>query len=252
VKWIFYSLVLLSSASACATPTCNIDHTDDIAIITYHYDGDTVKLKDSRKVRLVGINTPEVEHKRKKSQLYASKARDFLKTLLPEGSPVRLRYAKQKKDHYGRTLAHLFDMQGKNIQAELITHGFATTLIVPPNTWQAECYHQLEKVAISRNTGIWSLQPYKPVTVSELNHKKKGFQIIKGQITRIGESRNNLWLNMGRDFSIRIQKDDLQYFKRYEPASLKGRFVTVQGWLQKRKGQYRMQLRHPLALTLDK
>ncbi len=42
------------------------------------YDGDTVLLTDGRKIRLVGINTPEIEHPRQAAQAGGGAALQWL------------------------------------------------------------------------------------------------------------------------------------------------------------------------------
>ena len=45
------------------------------------YDGDTVKIKDGKKVRLLGINTPELHHPDLPVQKYAVEAHYHLRLL---------------------------------------------------------------------------------------------------------------------------------------------------------------------------
>ena len=61
------------------------------------------------KIRLYGINTPEIYGVKKDSEEYekGKQASDFVKELLPPGSEVTLRTYKDRKEKYGRYLAEL-------------------------------------------------------------------------------------------------------------------------------------------------
>lgn len=69
------------------------------------YDGDTITLrgKDNAKVRLLAMDTPEVQDK----EPYALEARDFVAKYLLK-KPIYLVFEGQEKDRYGRFLAHVY------------------------------------------------------------------------------------------------------------------------------------------------
>lgn len=71
------------------------------------YDGDTVVLEDGRKIRFLGINTPEVQHRDKQADAGGDEAKRWLTDQL-KNTKVRLEVGTEKTDKYGRTLAHLF------------------------------------------------------------------------------------------------------------------------------------------------
>lgn len=69
------------------------------------FDGDTIKLTDRRIVRLAGIDSPEMDHGKKKPQYYAREAMEHL-AHLTHGKEVRLvAVDAQGKDRYGRIVA---------------------------------------------------------------------------------------------------------------------------------------------------
>ena len=76
-------LLLALSVGVPAEESCPAGPTiDEIAIVTYVYDGDTVKLSDGRSLRIVGIDTPEIGRNDRPSQPYAEAARRMLRELL--------------------------------------------------------------------------------------------------------------------------------------------------------------------------
>ena len=84
-------------------------------------DGDTLRLVDGRSIRLIGINTPELGRKGRSDEPYAMQARRRLQALVDASDGrVGLLPGEQRKDRYGRTLAHLYDAQGRNLEAQLL------------------------------------------------------------------------------------------------------------------------------------
>ncbi len=94
--------------------------------VVYCYDGDTLKLADGRKVRLAGIDTPEVAHKGEPAQLYAQEAADLLRRLT-QGKDVRLRAATTEgsRDHYSRVLADVQLEDGSSVNLQMVRAGAA-------------------------------------------------------------------------------------------------------------------------------
>ena len=91
--------------------------TDEFVKIDRIIDGDTI-VSNGTSIRLLGINTPE------KKEKYYPEAKDFLeKEVL--NKTVLLRYGKDKKDKYGRTLAYVFSVSEENINLKLIQQGLA-------------------------------------------------------------------------------------------------------------------------------
>jgi len=79
-------------------------------------DGDTFAIENTS-VRLLGINTPE------RGELYYQEAKEFLEELILNET-VNLKYGKDKRDKYGRTLAYIY-INRENINLKLIEEGLA-------------------------------------------------------------------------------------------------------------------------------
>jgi endonuclease YncB( thermonuclease family) len=79
------------------------------------YDGDTLTLTDRRRVRFLGIDTPEVKEK----QPFAEEAKQYTKTLC-DRKEIFLVYGDKREDHYGRVLAHIYVKIGDGERAEYL------------------------------------------------------------------------------------------------------------------------------------
>jgi endonuclease YncB( thermonuclease family) len=188
--------------------------------IAYVYDGDTVKIEDGRRLRFIGINTPELGHQGQASQPLAEAARTDLENLLNNhASTLLLQHGKQKIDRYGRLLAHAFLENGENIAAHLLRKGLATTTVIPPNSWGARCYQQIENTARNAKRGLWTLPGYRSHTAESLAPDSSGFRIINGQVTASRRTRHNLWLKLDGPLSVQIPRLDQEKRKPVKTES---------------------------------
>ncbi len=251
IRTAVLAAALLLSVPAPAAPQCPPDRIDAQARVKHVLDGDTIELDDGRRLRLIGLNTPEIGHDGAPSEPFAIEARDHLQRLLAgHGNRIALRYDRERTDNYQRTLAHLFLADGTSITAELLEQGLGAVLVVPPNVWNAPCYQQAERRAQARQQGIWALPSYQPVRSDTLRPYARGFRVVKGRVERIGGNAKSIWLHLTGPLALRIDREDLPYFDSFRPDMLQGRTVVARGWLYTQKDGLRMQVRHPAALEV--
>jgi endonuclease YncB( thermonuclease family) len=107
------------------------------AVVSCVIDGDTIKLEGGEKVRLVGINAPELHSSDPVERMRAERAREFVDNFCPPGSEVGLNVDDlEPRDRYGRTLALVYvrvDGLWMNLNAELLRRGLAEVLFLPPS-----------------------------------------------------------------------------------------------------------------------
>lgn len=249
-----FALLLLGSSAAgtlqLAGGHCHAGPLDEQVVSAYVYDGDTLQLQDGRRVRLVGIDTPEIGHRGNPSQPLAEAARQAVQRLAGRGTRLGLQYDRQRHDHYGRLLAHVFLASGTNLQALLLVQGFGTALVMPPDLRYLECYKAAEAQARENRLGIWSLPRYQPLAAQQLPRSARGFHVVTGVVQRVGLSRSSVWLDLSPGFALRIPRQDLRYFTAYDPTRLRGRRVRAHGWISRRRGELRMTVRHPADLEV--
>jgi len=212
-------------------------------------------------VRLIGINTPEMGYRGRSAEPFAKQAKLDLELLLHELKPdevkVGLQYGAEGKDRYGRTLAHVYLQDGRNIEAEILSKGLAAQIVVPPNLGHRDCYRDAEFDARSKQVGVWS-SLYQPMPVEKLPRDSKGFRIITGRVINVSESKQSIWINFPRlanenlkeGVAVRIPRKDLAYFRTLDPMKLKNRKIIVRGWLYTYKKQLIMQVRHPSSIEI--
>ncbi len=211
------------------------------------FDGDTLLLADGTRVRLAGVDTPELDHAGGAHQPDAENARNLLRRLIGKsGDRVRLRPAESGRDHYGRLLAHVYDEAGVSIQQSLLEAGLAAAYVRPPNLLNRRCYRAAERLARDRGRAIWRRLP---LSAAALSDEANGFVVLSGQVQKTRQSRKSVWLDLEGTVSVRIARADLAGFPLAYASLPPGSRVEVRGWLHAYRGRLRIRVRHPDDLT---
>lgn len=124
-------------------------------------DGDTIVLEGGERVRLIGVDTPELHHPAKPVQYFAHEAK--VRTVaLAQGRRVGLEYDHQRHDRYGRTLAYVFLPDGTLLNLRLIEegYGFAYTKYPFRPDYMAR-FRSAERVARTQSRGLWAGREYR-------------------------------------------------------------------------------------------
>ena len=241
-------------------------------------DAHTLKLDNGRELRLASVlppfpppnNAPGPFQTRQTHPTWQplQQTEDALRKLTT-GRSVQLAFGRQKTDRYGRYMAQLFvlpedaaGMRGRQwptdrgiidgkdrlwVQAWLVAKGLARAYDL---TGAENCLSGLleyEREARASKTGLWSHAAYRirdATKSGELSSLIGSYQVVEGRILWQGGSRNRIYLNFGenwrRDFTVGI---DRQHSRAFEKAGLplrhlKGRRISVRGWVERRGGPY--------------
>jgi micrococcal nuclease len=124
------------------------------ARVTKVTDGDTIWLSDIGKVRLIGIDTPEVYGQ---VECYGHRASEFARRTLPLGTRVRYRLGVEQRDRYGRALAYVWLPDGRMFNELLAARGYAQPLTIPPNVEFAGRFVRAARRARDRRLGLWGV-----------------------------------------------------------------------------------------------
>lgn len=91
------------------------------------YDGDTFETQTGQRIRLLGIDAPEVAHGVKPAEPYSRESTDWLRELV-DGSVVTIEEGVVATDRYGRTLAWVFLPDGRLVSELALATGNARLL----------------------------------------------------------------------------------------------------------------------------
>jgi micrococcal nuclease len=123
------------------------------ATVTKNTDGDTLRLSGIGRVRLIGVDTPEVYGG---VECYGHEASAFTERVLPPGTPVRYRLGVDPRDRYGRALAYVWLRDGRFFNLMLVQRGYAQVLTIPPNVDYADRFREAQRRARQAERGLWS------------------------------------------------------------------------------------------------
>ena len=111
---------------AIGTPVvCYSAATKESAHVKQVYDGDTVLLEDGRKVRYLGINSPEYQ------EPFYLKAKRFNESLVLNRE-ITLEFDRERTDAYGRLLAYVY-VENQMVNARLMQEGLAHAFFIGPS-----------------------------------------------------------------------------------------------------------------------
>lgn len=134
------------------SPTSQVNQEE--VLVKRVVDGDTIELEDGRKVRYIGIDTPELKDTREKVQCFGEEAAEFNKKLV-EGKRVRLEKDVSETDKFGRLLRYVF-IGNVFVNDHLVRQGYASVATFPPDVKYQEQFRQAQKEARENNRGLWS------------------------------------------------------------------------------------------------
>ena len=140
--------------------------SEAVAMTVEHvHDGDTLFLQTAQanalvattdvvKVRLLGIDTPEVGDS---VECFGDQATEQLRTLLPDGSRTWITADQDPTDRYGRSLFYLWTDDGAFVNYELVARGAAESLMIAPNDAYYPMLRAAEDAARAAGAGMWSV-----------------------------------------------------------------------------------------------
>ena len=159
LKRFTLTLILVLLASGGTSPAADADSLRDK--VRWVDDGDTIVVAGGERVRYLGINTPEVAHKDEPGEPFGDEAKAFNKKLV-QGRWINLELAEQQRDPYGRLLAYVFLADGTFVNGELVRQGYAHLLRKQPKLRYWERLLALQRQALKKKKGMWSLPVVKP------------------------------------------------------------------------------------------
>jgi endonuclease YncB( thermonuclease family) len=159
---------MLLPAGACAVarrqPSAPARPPDGVSIappavvpVTSVVDGDTIHVRyrgRDERVRLIGMDTPEIAHGREPAECFADSAAAYTRDRL-QGRTVTLRFDVRLRDPYGRLLAYVY-LGHELVNLSLVRLGYADDDRVPPDTGMAGTFADAERTARAAGVGMWS------------------------------------------------------------------------------------------------
>jgi len=251
-------LLGVSTATAANWPVGESDNPDcadplavETATIQRITDGDTVVLTDNRRVRLIGINTPELNDADEQLRKAALAAQNTLQSLLPDNEPVLLYTGTESHDRHNRLLAHVVRKADQlAVAAVLLKQGHAMHIAVAPNNLCATHFARLETIARTQQLGLWKIgEDVHSTKAASISKKSRGFKLITGTVTQVQTGTKHTQLLIDDNFALKVRKKLANKLNSDGALlALIGKQVEIRGWLSGRKNKKSLWLQHPANL----
>lgn len=235
VPGVFFCLLLVLpwlSVGAAAAEVGNCARTEypasaeALVAVRRVQDGDTITTSDGRKVRLIGVNTPELGDSIPSVQSVARNARRFVEQFVRDNPKVVLVPGSERYDRYDRQLAHVYSPSGQSLEAALVARGLGWHVAIPPNLALADCLSALERDARRQRAGLWSEE----LLVAARQLDQGGFQRVAGRVDKIVFAKA-WWINLDGKVAGVIYPEHQRNFSRSQLRALEGRSVVLRGWV---------------------
>jgi micrococcal nuclease len=130
-------------------------------------DGDTFEIENGEKVRMIGINAPEIK------DIFGKEAKQYLSSLIKDKNVyLQTDSISNDKDRYHRLLRYVF-LDGADINRKMIADGFAFAYLKYRFS-KSKDYEQAQIYAKENNNGIWEAGKKE----SAINLNRKDFKTL--------------------------------------------------------------------------
>lgn len=151
-----------AAATAAATTPPRPPDAFEMTVESVH-DGDTLRAHvdapnavvtdlESTRVRLLGVDTPEISPE---LDCWGAEATASLAELAPPGSTIWAAPDVEVFDQYGRHLLYVWTPDGRFVNGELVAAGDARVEVYEPNTRHEDVLRTLEAEARAADAGQW-------------------------------------------------------------------------------------------------
>ncbi|NTU42484.1 MAG: thermonuclease family protein [Nitrospirales bacterium] len=148
---LFFITCLWLSQAEAATKTYRVTRVNDGDTITVREKGMSGIFSGEEKVRLIGIDAPEL-----KQEPWGRRAARRLKELVSTSDwVVTLETDADPRDKHGRLLAYVWDSKGRMLNEMMVAEGYAMIFTFPPNVKYTEKLRTAQETARNQNRGVW-------------------------------------------------------------------------------------------------
>lgn len=168
--------------------------------VTRVVDGDTIIVARLGKIRLIGVDTPEMKHPDEPVQYFAEEAKDYVKSQVLN-KKVTLKFDQNKRDQFNRWLAYVYLPDGSMLNAKIIQNGFGYVYIKEQFKYKND-FIKYEGIARKEKRGIWANHDLELIKISwkyaDKFYNKK--IIVTGKIVDTHNTGKICYLNFNKDW----------------------------------------------------
>jgi len=247
----YFLWILVGSSSG--FPVANKDAFPESGTVVRITDGDTVTVKFAdgveRRVRLIGVDAPEMDDPREDVAFRAFLSRRFAFHHLYRRD-VRLTYDFAPLDEHGRVLAYVWSEEEKLFNDFIIRQGFAAAFLkYPYRKDYQDRFRAAEAEAREEDRGFWCLDAPAIISVSEVRSRLGEIISVRFRCAEISRKKSFLSLRSA-DGAIEAlaPRSQLWFFPGIESCA--GKEIIVTGFLEEFRGRVQIMLFFPRQLRL--
>jgi len=143
-------------------------------------DGDTIILANGKRVRYIGMDTPEITNGLGRSTCYAKEARNKNRELVL-GKKIKMEKDISEDDKYGRLLRYIY-VDDVFVNKLLIKEGYAVAVAYPPDLKYQLQFKEVERSAFDNNLGLWGQCSRQPSDYNPSEIERLKYCVVKGNI----------------------------------------------------------------------
>lgn len=224
-------------------------------------DGDTIVVSmngRNENVRLLGVDTPEMNYKKGEPDEGALAATLFTREKV-EGAAVGLQAdpLNQDRDHYGRLLRYVYLPDGALLNQELIRNGYGFAFLEFPLA-KREQLVKAEIEARNEGRGLWAPNRIQSIPYDQA-HRFEGRVvaahgvIVAAKTVDSGRDGRLCFLNFHKDYkrfvSVVVREPDFSRFGGDPEERYRGEAVTVTGQVRDYRGRLQIRVVDPGQIT---
>ena len=244
-------VVFLLASPAFAAGLHDLDRGEQ-GLVQQVFDGDTILLDTGLRVRLVGLNAPEIAYENRPAEPFGLESRAMLEKLL-KGQSVTLYYGGTRRDRYGRALAQIERADGLWIQQAMLEQGGARVYSFADNRALVPPMLAAERTAREKHLGLWALPLYAVRDADQPITPLHFFHIVEGRVQQVKPYRQQVFINFGdnwkKDFTAVVPGDAQKTFDPAMLQGLEGKKIRVRGWVDYMNGPSLI-LNHPEQIEI--
>ncbi|MFC2160751.1 thermonuclease family protein [Acidobacteriota bacterium] len=216
------------------------DSEKDSGVIYVVYDGDTVGIEypngRKKKIRLIGIDSPETSHANEQVRLLAQLSKRFTFYFL-YNKQVTLTHDWEREDKYGRLLAYIWTEENGLFNEFILKEGFASAYLrFPFKEEYRQKFIRAEKSAQSLNMGLWREEPYPTVPIHKISNFIGQTAAVQYTCQDVQEKgKFNFLYSDSQLFSALIPNNRKKFFA--DVKNFEGQLIRVQGFVEEYGGQ---------------
>lgn len=151
-----------------------------------------------------------------------------------------------RKNDLGHIYAHILTQDGKWLQADMISRGFAYATSDEKSRDLVRALYKYEELGRARKMGLWQYPKYDIANDTTIRSHLNTFSIYEGVITDAKDNKQYIFLNFGKDKASNVtaiipMSDQYNFtpdgsMTTFQYKALEGKHVRIRGWFEEKDG----------------